>query len=78
MLTESGRVTLSGRTLIRTVNGERDERELGDDADVLGAYRTWFGIELDRVPEIRPPAAKAGHAQGAAAASTVAALGQKP
>jgi N-hydroxyarylamine O-acetyltransferase len=56
MLTGSGRVTLSGRTLIHTENGERDERELGDDADVLGAYRTWFGIELDRVPEVRPPA----------------------
>jgi N-hydroxyarylamine O-acetyltransferase len=50
-------VTLSGRTLIRTENGERDERELGDDADVLGAYRTWFGIELDRVPEVTSPTA---------------------
>jgi N-hydroxyarylamine O-acetyltransferase len=52
MLTGSGRITLSGRTLIRTVDGERDERELGDDAQVLDAYRTWFGIELDRVPEV--------------------------
>jgi N-hydroxyarylamine O-acetyltransferase len=51
MLTESGRVTQSGRTLIHTVNGERDERKLGDDAGILDAYRTWFGIELDRVPE---------------------------
>jgi N-hydroxyarylamine O-acetyltransferase len=56
MLTEAGRVTLSGRTLIRTENGERDERELADDAEVLAAYRRWFGIDLDRVPEVRPPA----------------------
>jgi N-hydroxyarylamine O-acetyltransferase len=55
LLTESGRVTLSGRTLIRTTSGARDERELGDDAEVLAAYRTWFGIELDRVPQVRPP-----------------------
>jgi arylamine N-acetyltransferase len=52
MLTESGRVTLSGRTLIRTTEGGRDERTLGDDAEVLGAYRRWFGIELNRVPEV--------------------------
>lgn len=52
MLTESGRVTLSGRTLIRTIDGERDERELTGDAEVLAAYRSWFGVELDRVPEV--------------------------
>lgn len=51
MLTGFGRITLSGRTLIRTVNGERRERELTDDEQVLDAYQTWFGIELDRVPE---------------------------
>jgi N-hydroxyarylamine O-acetyltransferase len=53
MLTESGRITLNGRKLIRTVDGERHEEELGDDAAVLAAYRTHFGVELDRVPEIR-------------------------
>jgi N-hydroxyarylamine O-acetyltransferase len=52
MLTESGRVTLSGRTLIRTSESGRDERTLGDDAEVLSAYRRWFGVELDRVPEV--------------------------
>jgi N-hydroxyarylamine O-acetyltransferase len=52
MLTESGRVTLSGRTLIRTSERGRDERTLGDDAEVLGAYRGWFGVELDQVPEV--------------------------
>jgi N-hydroxyarylamine O-acetyltransferase len=54
MLTGSGRITLSGRTLIRTVNGERRERDLTDDEQVLDAYRTWFGIDLDRVPEVAP------------------------
>jgi len=52
MLTESGRITLSGRNLIRTVDGERAEETLGGDAEVLAAYRTWFGVALDRVPEI--------------------------
>ncbi|MEV0403228.1 arylamine N-acetyltransferase [Actinoallomurus sp. NPDC050550] len=55
MLTETGRITLSGRTLTRTVGEERTKRELGDDAEVLAAYRTHFGIELDRVPEVRSP-----------------------
>jgi N-hydroxyarylamine O-acetyltransferase len=53
MSTETGRVTLSGRTLKHTADGESTERELGDDAEVLTAYRTWFGIELDAVPEVR-------------------------
>ncbi|MFF3324400.1 arylamine N-acetyltransferase [Streptomyces sp. NPDC002889] len=53
-LTEDGRITLSGRTLVTTVHGERAERTLGDDAEVLAAYRDRFGLELDRVPEVRP------------------------
>lgn len=65
MLTETGRVTLSGRTLVRTAGGERRESELTGDAEVLGAYRDLFGIELDRVPEVmpygaRPPVPAAG------------------
>jgi N-hydroxyarylamine O-acetyltransferase len=53
MLTGFGRITLSGRTLIRTrTDGERRERELTDDEQVLDAYRTWFGIDLDRIPRI--------------------------
>jgi N-hydroxyarylamine O-acetyltransferase len=52
MLTESGRITLSGRDLIRTVAGERVQERLGDDDKVLAAYRTWFGVVLDRVPEV--------------------------
>lgn len=59
MLTGFGRITLSGRTLIRTADGERDERELGGDDEVLDAYRTWFGVDLDRVPEIGSRAATA-------------------
>ncbi|GAB3989351.1 arylamine N-acetyltransferase [Actinoallomurus acanthiterrae] len=55
MLTGTGRITLSGRTLTRTVGEERTKQELGDDAEVLAAYRTHFGVELDRVPEVRSP-----------------------
>ncbi len=52
-LTESGRVTLSGRTLVTTAaDGSREERELTD-AEVLPAYRTHFGITLDRIPVLR-------------------------
>jgi N-hydroxyarylamine O-acetyltransferase len=53
LLTESGRVTLSDRTFVRTTGTERDERVLTDDADVLAAYRKHFGITLDRVPSVR-------------------------
>ena len=47
-----GRVTLSGRRLIRTLAGERQESELGSDDEVLAAYRDLFGIRLDRVPQL--------------------------
>ena len=50
-LTETGRVTLSDRTLAQTTGDQRQERTLTDDAEVLAAYRTWFGIVLDRVPD---------------------------
>jgi len=49
-LTGESRISLSGRTLIRTSGGTRTERELGTDAEVLAAYRVHFGIVLDRVP----------------------------
>jgi N-hydroxyarylamine O-acetyltransferase len=48
-LTAGGRITISGRTLIRTSGETRDEQELPGDA-VLAAYREHFGISLDRVP----------------------------
>jgi N-hydroxyarylamine O-acetyltransferase len=50
LLTGSSRVTLSGTRLIRTTQGEREERVL-DDAALLDAYRTYFGITLDRLPD---------------------------
>ncbi|MFJ2957567.1 arylamine N-acetyltransferase [Streptomyces sp. NPDC087270] len=49
-LTADGRVTLSGRTLVRTAGGSRQERELPGPAEVLAAYREHFGIALDREP----------------------------
>jgi N-hydroxyarylamine O-acetyltransferase len=52
---EHGRITLSDRTLIRTTNGQRDERTLSDDAEVLDAYRSHFGIVLDRLPTSPTP-----------------------
>jgi N-hydroxyarylamine O-acetyltransferase len=48
-LTEDGRVSISGRSLIRTGGGSRTEEQMPDDA-VLAAYRDHFGIILDRVP----------------------------
>lgn len=53
MLTETGRVTLSGSRLTVTEAGERTETTLPDDA-VLAAYRTYFGMELAR-PPVGPP-----------------------
>jgi N-hydroxyarylamine O-acetyltransferase len=50
-LTQTGRVTLSDRTLAQTTGDRRQERTLTDDVEVLAAYRTWFGIVLDRVPD---------------------------
>ena len=48
--TDSGRVTMSDRTLIRTLGGERHKVALATEAEALAAYRTYFGIVLDRVP----------------------------
>ncbi|WP_329494314.1 arylamine N-acetyltransferase [Kitasatospora herbaricolor] len=58
--TGDGRVTLSGTRLIRTAGEERTETDL-DEREALEAYRTWFGITLDRLPVAPPaPAAPAG------------------
>lgn len=48
--TVDGRVTLSGQRLITTVENQRTETVLEGNEAVLDAYRTIFGIELDRVP----------------------------
>jgi N-hydroxyarylamine O-acetyltransferase len=50
VLTDSGRVTLSGAKLIVTKDGSRQEQLLGSDTEILDAYRSHFGISLERVP----------------------------
>jgi N-hydroxyarylamine O-acetyltransferase len=52
ILTKSGRVTLSGDRLILTDGDTREERTLTGDAAILDAYRSYFGIDLDRVPRM--------------------------
>jgi N-hydroxyarylamine O-acetyltransferase len=52
-LTGTGRITLSGRTLITTGTDGKHEETLDSDADVLAAYRRHFGISLDTVPRLR-------------------------
>jgi N-hydroxyarylamine O-acetyltransferase len=52
LLTADGRISLSGRTLIRTIGGSRTEEHLDGDATVLAAYRDHFGIALDQVPAV--------------------------
>jgi N-hydroxyarylamine O-acetyltransferase len=54
-LTEDGRISIGGRTLIRTSGGVRTERELVSDDELLAAYREHFGIALDRLPEVVQP-----------------------
>ncbi|MEU5399058.1 arylamine N-acetyltransferase [Streptomyces sp. NPDC005963] len=49
-LTVDGRITLSGRKLVTTEHGDRREELLGDDTEILAAYREHFGLHLDRVP----------------------------
>lgn len=49
-ITADGRITLSGRTLIRTSGGARTEQQLRTDDAVLAAYRDHFGITLDQLP----------------------------
>jgi N-hydroxyarylamine O-acetyltransferase len=51
-LTEHGRISISGHTLITTSDGARTEEELPDDRALLAAYRDHFGIVLDRVPVV--------------------------
>lgn len=53
-LTETGRITLSGRVLSFTsAEGAREQRELAAD-EVLPAYREHFGITLDTEPVVAP------------------------
>jgi N-hydroxyarylamine O-acetyltransferase len=50
-LTPGGRVSISGRTLIQTQDGNRTEERLDTDDDLLAAYRDHFGVALSRVPD---------------------------
>ncbi|MFJ2766406.1 arylamine N-acetyltransferase [Streptomyces sp. NPDC087300] len=52
LLTGNGRVTLGGRTLTTTMDGERQVTELASEAEVLAAYDRHFGIRLDREPVV--------------------------
>jgi N-hydroxyarylamine O-acetyltransferase len=56
-LTDDGRISISGRTLIRTSGAARTEQRLASDDDLLAAYRDQFGIVLGRVP--KPAASRA-------------------
>ena len=47
---DGGRISISGRTLIRTGDGSRTEEQLLSDDVLLAVYRDQFGITLDRVP----------------------------
>ena len=59
-LTEDGRISISGSTLIRTRGGSRHEERLAGDAALLEAYREHFGITLDRIPAWAAREARAG------------------
>jgi N-hydroxyarylamine O-acetyltransferase len=50
LLTQDGRISLAGRTLIRTTADGRDEQQLSSDDGLLAAYRDHFAISIDRVP----------------------------
>jgi N-hydroxyarylamine O-acetyltransferase len=46
MLSEGGRVTLSKRMMITTIDGERTERELESVAEIAEILRSIFGIDI--------------------------------
>lgn len=54
-LTPEGRITLTGRTLVTTVEGVPTKTPLPTDAAVLTAYGEHFGITLDTVPTVSEP-----------------------
>jgi len=51
LATSGGRVTLSGRRLIITSGGRKEEQTLATEADWLSALRDHFGVVLDREPQ---------------------------
>ncbi|ADD39814.1 arylamine N-acetyltransferase family protein [Stackebrandtia nassauensis] len=50
-LTDTGRVTLTGRTLKRLADGETTKTTLKVEAEILATYRDLFGVTLDRLPD---------------------------
>ena len=46
LATPDGRITIAGDRLITTIAGEREEREIRDNAELLELLLTHFGIEL--------------------------------
>ncbi|MCZ4097148.1 arylamine N-acetyltransferase [Streptomyces sp. So13.3] len=54
LLTPTGRITLSGTSLITTEGDERHEQDLEQD-ELLAVYRDSFGVVLDRLP-VQPAA----------------------
>jgi N-hydroxyarylamine O-acetyltransferase len=50
-LTPGGRISISGRMLIRTEGGTRTEQQIATDDALLAAYRDHFGVELSRLPD---------------------------
>ncbi|MEV4443054.1 arylamine N-acetyltransferase [Streptomyces sp. NPDC049577] len=53
LITPTGRVSLLDRTLTRIENGERFKEVLDDEA-FIPAMRRWFGMEIDRLPNLPP------------------------
>jgi N-hydroxyarylamine O-acetyltransferase len=51
MMTPEGRISIAGRTLIRTSGGARTEEQLSSDDALLAAYRDYFGVSLPLVPD---------------------------
>jgi len=49
-LTPDGRLSIAGRTLIRTSGGRRTEEQLTTDDELMAAYREHFGISLAKPP----------------------------
>ncbi|MEU7581317.1 arylamine N-acetyltransferase [Streptomyces sp. NPDC041068] len=53
IVTEEGRVTLSGRKLVVTAGEEKTTTELATEAEVLEAYDRYFRIALRQEPQVR-------------------------
>ena len=47
-----GKVTLTGRTLTKELDGRRTVEEITTDDGLKEAYRSWFGIRLDSLPKV--------------------------